>query len=126
MLDLPTHSYQFPPGDTRISPMLLICARHHWLRLPQPTLQPGEAEQASKPIMLGAGLPQGVPDADLLNLYSGIAGLTASLAQLVHSGSAQACGLAQLMTHETRQCVPSLVHPRARVVGSTISPRLVV
>ena len=59
---------------------------------------------------MGAGLPRGAPDADLLNLYSGTAGLTSSLAQLVHSGSAQACGLAQLMTHETRQCVPSPGH----------------
>ena len=50
-----------------------------------------------------AGLPHGSPDPDLLNLYIGIAGLVSGLAELVHSGSAQACGLAQLLTHETRQ-----------------------
>ena len=57
-----------------------------------------------------AGLPKGQPDGELLALYVGTAGLYSGLAQLAATGSANACGLAQLLTHETRQMTNRCAH----------------
>ena len=58
-----------------------------------------------------AGLPKGQPDPDLLALYVGTAGLYAGVAELAATGSAQACGLAQLLTHETRKMTNRQAQP---------------
>ena len=52
---------------------------------------------------------QGGVNGQLVGVYTSCAGLYSGIASMVNAGSAQGCGLAQLLTFEDRRCSPHLL-----------------